>query len=60
MCGRFNLTSTPEQVKEAFNLPSLFDFEPSYNITPGCCDDYAGVLGGGTELDAGRALVLRF
>ena len=35
MCGRFNLTATPEQVKEAFNLPSLFDFEPSYNITPG-------------------------
>ena len=35
MCGRFNLIATPEQVKEAFNLPSLFDFHPSYNITPG-------------------------
>lgn len=34
MCGRFNLTATPEQVKEVFNLPSLFDFQPSYNITP--------------------------
>lgn len=35
MCGRFNLTATPEQVKEAFNLPSLFDYESGYNITPG-------------------------
>lgn len=35
MCGRFNLTATPEQIKEAFNLPSLLDFQPSYNITPG-------------------------
>ncbi len=35
MCGRFNLASTPKQVKEAFNLPSLFDLHPSYNITPG-------------------------
>jgi putative SOS response-associated peptidase YedK len=35
MCGRFNLTATPEQVKEAFKLPSLFDFQSSYNITPG-------------------------
>lgn len=34
VCGRFNLIATPEQVKEAFNLPSLFDFQPSYNITP--------------------------
>lgn len=35
MCGRFNLTATPKQVKEAFDLPSLFDFHPNYNITPG-------------------------
>ena len=35
MCGRFNLTATPEQVKEAFKLSSLFDFQSSYNITPG-------------------------
>jgi putative SOS response-associated peptidase YedK len=35
MCGRFNHTATPEQVKEAFKLSSLFDFQSSYNITPG-------------------------
>ena len=39
MCGRFNLTATPEQVIETFKLQSLFDFQTSYNITPGqnCC-----------------------
>jgi len=35
MCGRFNLTATPEQVIETFKLQSLFDFQASYNITPG-------------------------
>ena len=35
MCGRFNLTATPEQVMETFKLPGLFDFQASYNITPG-------------------------
>ncbi|MFA5925268.1 MAG: SOS response-associated peptidase [Methylococcaceae bacterium] len=31
----FNLTATPEQVIETFKLQSLFDFQVSYNITPG-------------------------
>jgi len=35
MCGRFNLTATPEQVIGTFRLQSLFDFQASYNITPG-------------------------
>lgn len=35
MCGRFNLTATPEQIIETFKLPGLFDFQASYNITPG-------------------------
>jgi putative SOS response-associated peptidase YedK len=35
MCGHFNLTATPEQVRETFSLPGLFDFQASYNITPG-------------------------
>ena len=35
MCGRFNLTATPEQIMETFKLQSLFAFQASYNITPG-------------------------
>jgi putative SOS response-associated peptidase YedK len=35
MCGRFNLTATPEQISETFHLQGLLDFEVRYNITPG-------------------------
>jgi len=35
MYGRFNLTATPEQIIEPFKLQRLFDFQVSYNITPG-------------------------
>ena len=35
MCGRFNLTATPEQIIATFKLQSLFVFQASYNITPG-------------------------
>ncbi|MCF6252450.1 MAG: SOS response-associated peptidase [Methylococcaceae bacterium] len=35
MCGRFNLTATPEQVIETFHLHRLPRYEPSYNIPPG-------------------------
>jgi putative SOS response-associated peptidase YedK len=34
MCGRFDLTSTPEQIAEHFELQRLPRFEKSYNITP--------------------------
>ncbi|WP_347990097.1 SOS response-associated peptidase [Methylomonas sp. AM2-LC] len=34
MCGRFNLTATPESIAEHFQLPRLPRFEKSYNITP--------------------------
>ena len=35
MCGRFNLTATPEQVIETFRLHRLPRYETSYNIPPG-------------------------
>jgi len=35
MCGRFNLTATPEQVIETFALHRLPRYESSYNIPPG-------------------------
>jgi putative SOS response-associated peptidase YedK len=50
MCGRFNLTATPERAKEAFNLPSLFDFEPGYNITPG--QDILAIVPSDEAIDA--------
>jgi len=34
MCGRFNLTSTPEMIAEHFHLPRLPRYQTSYNITP--------------------------
>jgi len=34
MCGRFNLTATPEVISEHFHLQRLPRFQPSYNITP--------------------------
>ena len=35
MCGRFNLTASPELVKETFLLRRLPRYERSYNIAPG-------------------------
>ena len=35
MCGRFNLTATPEQVIDTFQLHRLPRYETSYNIPPG-------------------------
>lgn len=52
MCGRFNLTATTEQVKEAFNLPNLFDFQPSYNITPG--QDIIAIVSSDEEIGGNR------
>ncbi len=34
MCGRFNLTATPEEIAEHFQLQRPPRFQPSYNITP--------------------------
>jgi putative SOS response-associated peptidase YedK len=34
MCGRFNLTATPEVIAEHFQLQRLPRYQPSYNITP--------------------------
>ena len=34
MCGRFNLTATPEIIAEHFQLQRPPRFQPSYNITP--------------------------
>jgi putative SOS response-associated peptidase YedK len=34
MCGRFNLTATPETIAEHFQLQRPPCFQPSYNITP--------------------------
>jgi len=35
MCGRFNLTASPEQVMETFHLQRLPNYETSFNIPPG-------------------------
>jgi putative SOS response-associated peptidase YedK len=34
MCGRFNLTASPEDIAEHFQLQRLPKYQPSYNITP--------------------------
>jgi putative SOS response-associated peptidase YedK len=34
MCGRFNLTATPETIVEHFGLQRLPRYQPSYNIAP--------------------------
>jgi len=34
MCGRFNLTATPETIVEHFHLQRLPRYQPSYNIAP--------------------------
>jgi len=34
MCGRFNLTATPETIAEHFQLQRQPRYQPSYNITP--------------------------
>ena len=35
MCGRYNLTATPEQMIDTFRLHRLPRYETSYNIPPG-------------------------
>jgi len=35
MCGRYNLTATPEQMIDTFELHRLPRYESSYNIPPG-------------------------
>jgi putative SOS response-associated peptidase YedK len=34
MCGRFNLTASPEDIAEQFQLQRLPKYQPSYNIAP--------------------------
>jgi len=34
MCGRYNLTATPEAIADHFQLPRPPKFQASYNITP--------------------------
>ena len=34
MCGRFQLTASPEEIAEHFQLSRLPKYQPSYNITP--------------------------
>lgn len=34
MCGRFQLTASPEDIAEHFQLTRLPKYQPSYNITP--------------------------
>lgn len=34
MCGRYNLTATPDSIAEHFQLSRLPRFQPSYNIAP--------------------------
>ena len=34
MCGRFQLTASPEDIAEHFQLTHLPKYQPSYNITP--------------------------
>jgi putative SOS response-associated peptidase YedK len=35
MCGRFNLTASPESVNQQFNLGAVPEFRANYNIAPG-------------------------
>ena len=34
MCGRTNLTATPEELAEAFDLEEVPELAPRYNIAP--------------------------
>ena len=34
MCGRFNLTASPETIAEHFQLLQAPKYEPSFNIAP--------------------------
>jgi putative SOS response-associated peptidase YedK len=34
MCGRYNMTSAPEQVRALFRYPEQPNFPPRYNIAP--------------------------
>jgi putative SOS response-associated peptidase YedK len=34
MCGRFQLTASPEEIAEHFQLSRLPKYQPSYNIAP--------------------------
>ncbi|WKJ92231.1 SOS response-associated peptidase family protein [Methylomonas montana] len=34
MCGRFQLTASPEEIAEHFQLSRLPKYQSSYNITP--------------------------
>lgn len=34
MCGRFQLTASPEAIAEQFQLSRLPKYQPSYNIAP--------------------------
>ncbi|MEP3439544.1 MAG: SOS response-associated peptidase [Hoeflea sp.] len=34
MCGRFSLTTSPQEVQELFGLEEIEDFPPRYNIAP--------------------------
>lgn len=35
MCGRYTLFSSDEEIREHFDLPDVFEWEPRYNIAPG-------------------------
>jgi hypothetical protein len=54
MCGRFNLTSSPKAIASLFDLPSIPDLPPRYNIAPSQPVPVVGTKADGK----GRGLVL--
>jgi len=60
MCGRFQLTASPEEIAEHFQLSRLPKYQPSYNITPLYCRVGGQIAKGGESiLGLGAVLVQR-
>jgi putative SOS response-associated peptidase YedK len=55
MCGRFTLTSTPEELAERFGLDAVPSVAPRYNIAPG-----QDVLAIRSHMDGRSAAILRW
>ncbi len=34
MCGRYMITSPGEAIRRVFDVPTLFDLAPRYNVAP--------------------------
>ncbi len=57
MCGRYMITSAREAIKRVFDVPTLFELAPRYNVAPtqdwscpGLVDGYGFGRAGGSLL----------